>query len=246
MTAGDTLDAIKGLPLGTIDDLIGQAPFVVLSPHPDDETLGAGGLIAGASDRGQHAEVIVITDGSGSHPRSQTYPKQRLIELRQAEVEAAGQLLGLGKHSVRYLGLPDTLAPSSGASFDAAVESIVATCRKVDAKTLFVTWHRDPHCDHQATARMAEAVRRQLPDIRLWAYPIWAWHLDRTQSLDDAAPRGLRLDIAPWHARKYAAIAAHVSQMTDLIDDDPDGFRFTEATLAPFLGPFEYFLEVAP
>ena len=32
--------------------------------------------------------------------------------------------------------------------------------------------------------------------------------------------------------------------MTDLIDDDPDGFRFDDRLLAPFLGQYEYFIEV--
>lgn len=34
---------------------------------------------------------------------------------------------------------------------------------------------------------------------------------------------------------------AHRSQMTDLIDDDPTGFRFTEETISPFLDQYEFF-----
>jgi LmbE family N-acetylglucosaminyl deacetylase len=219
---------------------------VVLSPHPDDESLGAGGLIAAACDAGQGVEVIVITDGSASHPRSQRYPSQRLIALRRAEVDAAGTLLGLSPQQVHHLGLPDAQAPHAGAAFDAAVVAIAETCTSARAKSLFVTWDGDPHCDHVATALMAEAVRRRLPHLKLWAYPIWGWHLDPSMRLDRGPPTGFRLDISRQQNRKRAAIAAHVSQMTDLIDDDPDGFRFTDATIAPFLGSLEYFIEVAP
>jgi LmbE family N-acetylglucosaminyl deacetylase len=144
------------------------------------------------------------------------------------------------------LGLSDAQTPTTGPSFDAAVATIAEAFLAADAKSLFVTWDGDPHCDHVATARMAEAVRRRLPHLKLWAYPIWGWHLDPSMRLDRAPPRGVRLDITPHRQVKRAAIAAHVSQMTDLIDDDPDGFRFTDATLAPFLGPFEYFIEVSP
>src|SRR5215813_8407340 len=42
---------------------------------------------------------------------------------------------------------------------------------------LFVTWRHDPHCDHEATAVLAKKVRRRHPKIRLWAYPVWGWHL---------------------------------------------------------------------
>lgn len=246
MTAGEFLASLTQLPIGSLDDLTGGAPFVVLSPHPDDETLGTGGLLAATRATGQRADVVIITDGAGSHPQSKAYPAQRLIALRQAEVEAAGALLGLEPDSVRHLGLPDTQAPSSGPVFDAAVESIVELCSKAGAGSLFVTWDGDPHCDHEATARMAKAVRLRMPSLMLWAYPIWGWHLDPALPLDRPPPTGFRLDISAQQAIKRSAIAAHVSQMTTLIDDDPDGFRFTETTLAPFLGPFEYFIEVAP
>jgi LmbE family N-acetylglucosaminyl deacetylase len=245
LTAGEYLEAIRQLPLGSLHDLTQESPFLVLSPHPDDETLGAGGLIAAACAEGQRANVVVVTDGSGSHPRSRRFPRQQLIALRHAEVAAAGFLLGLADDRVTHLGLPDTKAPSSGAAFDAAVVTITETCREAGAKSLFVTWDLDPHCDHEATARMADAVRRRMPELRLWAYPIWGWHLESSLPLDRAPPRGFRLDIACQQDIKRAAIAAHISQMTDLIDDDPEGFCFTEATLAPFLGSFEYFIEVA-
>ena len=43
--------------------------------------------------------------------------------------------------------------------------------------------------------------------------------------------------------KKRRAIAAHRSQTTDLIDDDPEGFRFTEGGLARFDLPYEFFFE---
>jgi len=244
LTAGEYLEIIRQLPRGSLRGLTGGEPFVLLSPHPDDESLGAGGMIAAACAAGQRVEVVVVTDGAGSHPRSKRYPRERLVALRQAEVEAAGSLLGLPPDHVTHLMLPDTAAPSEGPMFEAAVNTIVSVCAAAGAGSLFVTWDADPHCDHQATARMAVAVRERLPDIKLWAYPIWGWHLDPAAPLDLPGPHGFRLDISPQQRAKRAAIDAHVSQMINLIDDDPDGFRFTETTLAPFLGPYEYFIEV--
>lgn len=244
MTAGEYLDAVRQMPIGSLYELTQGSPLVVLSPHPDDESLGAGGMIAAANADGQHVAVMVVTDGAGSHPRSRRYPPRQLVALRRAEVAAAALLLGLPDQRVTHLDLPDTQAPSSGPAFDAAVAAIVRKCRDIGAKSLFVTWDRDPHCDHEATARMADAVLQQMPELKLWAYPIWGWHLDRALPIDRPMPRGMRLDIAPHQQVKRKAIAAHVSQMTDLIDDDPEGFRFSETTLAPFLGSFEYFIEV--
>jgi LmbE family N-acetylglucosaminyl deacetylase len=246
------LRALASAPLVTAQDLTEGRPFVVLSPHPDDETLGTGGLIAEACETGQRVDVIVVTDGSGSHPASRQYPPSRLVELRYAEVHEAGRILGLPKDHVTFLGLTDTRAPTSGPGFDAAVEHTLGVIGRTGAATLFVTWQGDPHCDHGASAELAKAVRRSCPDLRLWAYPIWGWHLEPDAEVDDPSlqpllhrsPRAVRLDISRQRDRKRSAIDAHASQMTDLISDDPDGFRFDEASLAPFLGRYEYFLEM--
>jgi LmbE family N-acetylglucosaminyl deacetylase len=234
------------MPLGSVAELTAGLPFVVLAPHPDDETLGAGGLIAAACEAGQSAEVVIITDGSGSHPRSKLYPRQRLIELRRREVERAGALLGLPPGRIRHLGLPDTRAPKDGPALEAALKAILAIVRQVGAGALFTTWPGDPHSDHEAAALMAVAVARCLPAIRLWAYPVWAWHLDPRLPVERPRPRGFRIDISRHQAKKRAALAAHLSQMTDLVSDDPEGFRFSAAQLEPFLGSFEYFIEMAP
>jgi LmbE family N-acetylglucosaminyl deacetylase len=231
-------------PITTTRALTGGRPFVVLSPHPDDETLGTGGLIAEARAAGQEVDVIVVTDGSGSHPRSKQYPRQRLVDVRYSEVHQAGLALGLEPDRIVFLGLPDTMAPKSGPQFDAAVEETLNVIRRSEAGALFVTWERDPHCDHEASAELARVVRRMSPGLKLWAYPIWGWHIEASAEIRQPPPMASRIDISPYRDRKLEAIAAHASQMTDLISDDPKGFRFDKNSLAPFLGQYEYFIEV--
>ena len=244
MRAESYLEALRAAPITTGHALTGGRPFVVLSPHPDDETLGAGGLIAEACAEGQDVGLIVVTDGAGSHPRSKQYPRQKLVDLRYAEVHRAGLALGLQPDRVKFLGLPDTKAPKVGALFDAAVKDILDVIRRSGAGSLFVTWEKDPHCDHEAAAELAKAVRSKSPGLKLWAYPVWGWHIDTSEEMGHSLPHAFRIDISRYKNRKLRAIEAHASQMTDLISDDPDGFRFDERSLAPFLGQYEYFMEV--
>ncbi|MGM5000024.1 PIG-L deacetylase family protein [Tardiphaga sp. 538_B7_N1_4] len=244
MKVSEYLEVTKALPIISRESLTEGAPFLILSPHPDDETLGLGGLIAQACQAGQKVHVVVLTDGAGSHPRSVQYPPERLVDLRKAEVRAAGEILGLHPAFVRHLDLPDTQAPLEGPQFDAAVRAVSDLLQETGAKALFVTWDRDPHCDHQAAAAIAKAAGVANPAVRLWAYPIWGWHLDQDDDVP-GFPRGHRLDIAGERDLKHRAIAAHASQMSTLIEDDPTGFRFTEETLAPFLGEHEYVYEVS-
>ncbi|MCW6509424.1 PIG-L deacetylase family protein [Lichenifustis flavocetrariae] len=244
MKVEDFLRALQELPLTSPIELTGGRPFVVLSPHPDDESLGAGGLIAAACAGHERVEVVVLTDGSGSHPRSVLYPRDRLIALRREECARAVAHLGLPDGRVTHLNLPDTLAPKSGPAFEEAVERIVRIVDASGAGSAFVTWGRDPHCDHESAELIARAVRDRRPSLRLWSYPIWGWHLDPAAEVEDPAPSGFRIEVTPWMEGKRAALRAHASQMTDLISDDPEGFRFDEKTIAPFTGPYEYFFEV--
>ena len=140
---------------------------------------------------------------------------------------------------IRYL-----RTETEGPLFEGTLDRLAEIVDRARAKHVFVTWERDPHCDHEAAAAMARALRRRRPGLGLWFYPIWGWHLHAETPLAAPAPKGCRIDISPWLAAKHAAIRAHASQMTDLIDDDPGGFRFDERTLAPFLQPSEYYFEV--
>src|ERR1700742_5149972 len=93
----------RQLPIGRLDDVIGSGTCLVLAPHPDDESLGCGGLIAACVAAGRDPLVAVLTDGTGSHPGSLAFPPDRLRTLRAQEVRAAVGHLGLAAHRVVLL-----------------------------------------------------------------------------------------------------------------------------------------------
>ena len=63
--------------------------LVVVAPHPDDETLGVGGLIASTSERGGRVLVVSLTDGEAA------YEQDGLDELRHDELCLAMHRLSL-------------------------------------------------------------------------------------------------------------------------------------------------------
>jgi LmbE family N-acetylglucosaminyl deacetylase len=108
-----------------------------------------------------------------------------------------------------------------------------------------VTWQHDPHCDHQAAFALAVAARRLMPGVRLYTYPIWGFRLPVDCAVETEIPQGFRLMIDEYLPIKRRAIAAHRSQVTRMIDDDPEGFSLDSAMLAYFDRPYETFLSVA-
>ena len=68
-----------------VDETLGAAgrSCLVLAPHPDDETLGVGALIARKRAAGTRVRVLVVTDGRGSHVSSVLDP-DALAAVRRA------------------------------------------------------------------------------------------------------------------------------------------------------------------
>ena len=132
MLAGDWLRAAEKLP-ETADPraVLGDGPALVLAPHPDDESLGCGGLIAAAAAAGLPLRVVVVSDGTGSHP---AVPPARLKALREAETRAAIAALGLPPKALGFLGLADQGVPAEGAGRDAAVAAILAGSQRLMSK----------------------------------------------------------------------------------------------------------------
>lgn len=242
MKAADFFAAVDSLPVGSIGDLTKGGGIVVVAPHPDDESLGCGGLIAEACATGVAVRLIVVSDGTGSHPSSPRYPAARLRELREAETRAAAQELGLDPEAICFLRLPDRRVPTEGPDAEAARDAIADAAAAMGADAVFVTWAHDPHCDHAASAELVAAAAPRLAGARVFHYPIWGRTLARETDVG-GPPRGVRLDVARHIEAKTAAVAAHRSQTTNLIDDDPSGFRLTPGVVSQLTGPFELFIE---
>ena len=245
MRAAAFLARAEQLPFSNLSALLGGRGLVVVAPHPDDESLGCGGLIAAARASGADVRLIVVSDGVGSHRNSRLYPPARLRALREAETIEAAATLGLDASAIRFLGLADAAVPTKGGDARGAVEAIVATASACDAGAVCVTWRHDPHCDHQAVARLVDQARPRLGTARVYEYPIWGWTLPEETDVG-AAPSGTRLDVSAQAEAKRAAIAAHRSQTTALIPDDPSGFRLDATMLERFRRPFEIYLDPSP
>ena len=241
----EALDAMENLPLATLDEL-GMSGLVVVAPHPDDESLGCGGLIASARAAGIDVRIVIVSDGTGSHPNSQEYPHDRLRALRESEALAAVAELGIAAEAVEFLRLPDRAVPSVGPEADAAIAAITATANACNASHMAVTWQHDPHRDHRATFALAVAAARQRGNVRLLEYPIWGFTLPPDDVLDDGPLRGFRFDMEDHLPAKRHAIAAHKSQISRMISDDPHGFMLSPADLARFNRSFEIYLDVNP
>jgi len=221
-TASGVVEQARALDTGELRQL------VVLAAHPDDETLGAGGLIAQAAASGVSVTVVVATAGEASHPQSPTVRPTALAAIRQGEVAAAIAVLAPAA-TVRQLSFGDARLASSVPEL---TDEILALVGDFGVGTWLVApWRNDQHADHAAASTAAQQVADVI-GCRLLEYPLWAWHWARPGDGTLRAEMLTALDLsATARAAKELALGKHLSQVEPLSAEPgdeaivPPGFR---------------------
>jgi len=134
-----------GMPCGSL---------LVVAPHPDDETLGAGLLPATLTARGVTVTVIAVTDGENAY---HTCATERLSLGRTREVEQREALAALGVEASAIIRLRMTDSGLAEQEHD-LTDRLMQLSQP--GMTLLAPWSGDFHPDHEACARAAAAVAR--------------------------------------------------------------------------------------
>lgn len=214
-------------------DTLGPAPWhpeerelIVVAPHPDDETLGAGGLIHYYAQRQLRVTVVSVTDGEAACPEI-----DELGRLRQCELRNALRALTPRHIEIIRLGLPDGRVEQAGTTLADALNSMMS------AHCLLVgPFERDGHTDHNATGAVTRQVGREW-GLTVASYPIWAWHQATPEIFAGRRIVGLSLS-AEARAAKQCAIRCYDSQLRER----PGGAVVPAHVLAYFDRPYEVFV----
>jgi LmbE family N-acetylglucosaminyl deacetylase len=184
--------------------------LVIVAPHPDDETLGCAGVLAGMRGREADILMIAVTDGEASHPGSRHWTRLRLRQQRPLESVSAIARLGLDVHALKWqrLGLPDR----GVAQLENQLTELLLALLRPDDRVV-TTWQLDGHSDHEATGR-ATAFAAAKKRACLIEVPVWAWHWAHPQDTRIPWARARKLLLDPQVlAKKRQAIEAHASQV---------------------------------
>ncbi|MCZ7649664.1 MAG: PIG-L family deacetylase [Thermoanaerobaculia bacterium] len=90
------------MPPGTTAEILSRETLVI-APHPDDEVLGCGGLVAGLAAAGTSVRVVFLSDGGGGEEPIEDRPAY--AAARRGEAREAAERLGIAE--VEHLDLPD-------------------------------------------------------------------------------------------------------------------------------------------
>jgi LmbE family N-acetylglucosaminyl deacetylase len=196
---------LSTLPGGGLARLAGVKSAVIVAAHPDDEVLGAGGLISMLAASRARLRLVAVTDGERSH-QGHSSPAA-LARRRTAETAAALRALGAQGTEVIRLQLPDSGLAAREDELAAALAPLTT-----GFDLCLAPWHRDMHPDHEAAGRAA----RQASPGQFYEYPVWMWHW--AVPADPRVPwdQAMRIPLPPRAAgRKRAAITCFTSQTED-------------------------------
>ncbi len=233
--AGGTLAALQPLCLTR------PRRLVVVAPHPDDEVLGAGGLLQQMSRVGVAITVVAVTDGEASQAATAPALRIDLGKRRSIETRVALDRLGCRSVNVRRLHLPD------GAVVNHAADLTDVLCNLLMPDDLcLTTWRSDGHPDHEATGHATVDAARSVGATVL-EFPIWAWHWATPTGAGPPWTRCRRWDLnARQRARKRWATYAYSSQIRGAEECDEPGPVLPDHVLRRFWRPFEVFIGAEP
>jgi LmbE family N-acetylglucosaminyl deacetylase len=144
---------------------------LIVAPHPDDEVIGCGALIARKLAAGSQVDVVILSDG-GASTRPPNASREEKARLRTAEAKAAMGVLGLTAGRLHFLGLDDGMLTAHRTDLETMVGDLLDRLRPAE---IYVTSRLDPHPDHQTAAQVCDtiATTRSHP-ISLYEYPVWS------------------------------------------------------------------------
>jgi len=138
------LDRRSGHKLQVGDDQLAPAwgrLCLVIAPHPDDETVGAGSVISLHQPAGDRVTVVCVSDGGASHALGLS--RSDMVNRRAREFDQAARALGIERPV--WLGVPEGRwdPPSAGRALRSMVEA---------ADVIYAPSCIDYHPEHQAVA----------------------------------------------------------------------------------------------
>lgn len=196
---------------------------VVVAPHPDDEILGAGGILAVLTAAGSGIVLVAVTDGEASHPGRE----HELRSRRPRESATAAQRLGTEPIVSHRLGHAD-----GGIDEDRLVVELGGLVGPGDL--LLAPWWRDGHPDHDLVGRAALAVC-QRRSTEMLAYLVWTWQW--ASPLNVPWGQACRVELSSQIAARKRA-AAHCFR-TQIAGSEP---ILPPHVLRRLTRPFEIFL----
>ena len=223
-------------------NLKGRSLLAVFA-HPDDESLGCGGLLAWSASAGARVSLLCATRGEAG-----AGPSEGLADMRTRELRAAAEVLGIA--DVRVLDYQDGMLPwADPASLERDIRETIEQVGP-DVVVTFdedgLYWHPDHLAIHARTTAAVAALGAHAPALYYVTIPPGSMRavvdavstrrpagrpalqilgIANVDAFGAASPEpSLIVDVGAYAERKLAALKCHRTQLVndalDLLSND--------------------------
>lgn len=180
---------------------------VIIAPHPDDETLGAGGTIARLVENGTDVHVLVV---SGHLP---PLYKQASFDITRKEAEQAFKILGV-KH-FEFLKIPATMVNQVPVSeLNGGISRYIQGVKPNWVLLPFPDRHIDHRIIFDASVVASRPIGIEPPRVVL-AYETLSETHWNVPGIEPAFVPEFFIDISQQMEKKIAALAKYESQISE-------------------------------
>jgi LmbE family N-acetylglucosaminyl deacetylase len=178
------------LPVETLDRI------VVLAPHQDDETIGAGGALLLARAAGVPVDVVFVTDGGSKGATAYGDSPEDVVEIRNREAQQVCDRLGA---TVHHLGIANGRPAPTLEDLDRLSDLL----ERLQPATVLLPWILDAPPRHRMVHHLLWLAhqRRALPDFEVWGFQVH----------NELLPNGY-VDITTVAEEKRSLLACYRSQ----------------------------------
>ena len=201
--------------------------ILALSPHPDDESIGAGGFLLAHRDIAQ-IHLICLCDGGAGGRLDRDDARQTMKEARRREFHKTAD--DLRARSIKHLDFPDGRIPIDAGAIAALRTSVLA----IKPDVVVLPWFLDGHVDHRS-ANLLYALSCYDLEAMVLGYEIWSLlepnailditdHLQSKLALISNYPSQLRTVDYIQYASALAGVRAYQAAITPLRSGAAEAF----------------------
>lgn len=149
-------------------DPVGKVLF--LAPHPDDEAIGCGGLIARLCAAGRPPYVAILT-GGGMSIADEVVRSEMIVDQRRQLTLRSAECLGVPEDHILFLDFEDGHIADRP---EGEVNRLARLIQELAPDHVFVPHRGEGWSDHLATRRLGKDLAPA--EATVWEYTVWMWY----------------------------------------------------------------------
>jgi len=209
--------------------------LLIISPHPDDETIAPGGLIQAALANGSEVRVVIVTNGDGQFMAPVIFGMEDALtpagyiamgERRQAESLKALEQLGIPAENILFLGYPDRgIEPMLHENWDKAHPYTAPFIRTENSPYSNTFTPGAAHCGAGLFSDLETILSSYRPDLIVLPHPA-DQHSDHqaASAFTSLAVAAVKSGDFTYHPQLWAYLVHYGKYPESPVNDPSDGF----------------------